>query len=410
MAVKLVGILGQSIEEIHLGGNVHQGVASALDQRRHQLQVHLGGVDGRLQVGFGQSIKVLCAHLPQIVAVEVFQLLLIEDGGGFGHAGHLEDLGQVLQCEKLPLGIFALGCPAQQCHIVEDGRGDIALGLQVLVGGVPVALGHLIVGVPHDGGAVDILGHRPAKGVVKPGVLGGGGEVLRPSDHMGDAHEMVVNDIGKVVGGQSVPLHQYLVVQSVVVHGDVPEDHVLEGGLPLPGDLLADHIGLSGLYPGLGLFKGKAAAGVFRLLEVAAVLGGFGLVAEAIVGLALLHQQMGILCVKVPPLGLDIGTHRAADIGTLVPGKAALLQGVVNDLGGALYQTALVGVLNAQDKPAPGVPGDQPGIKGGAQVADVHISRGGRGKTGADLPGRNALFHIVKPGHIHDSFLLKIVL
>ena len=38
--------------------------------------------------------------------------------------------------------------------------------------------------------------------------------------------------------------------------------------------------------------------------------------------------------------------------------RSALGQGLVNHVGGALHQTALVGVLNAQDEGAPGVPGD----------------------------------------------------
>ena len=43
---------------------------------------------------------------------------------------------------------LALGAPAQQGHIVEDGLGEIALRLQILIGGIAVALGHLVLQRP----------------------------------------------------------------------------------------------------------------------------------------------------------------------------------------------------------------------------------------------------------------------
>ena len=69
-----------------------------------------------------------------------------------------------------------------------------------------MALGHLVVLIPHDGGAVDIGGDVPAEGLIQEVILGGGGEVFAAPDHMGDAHEVVVHHIGEVIGGQAVPL------------------------------------------------------------------------------------------------------------------------------------------------------------------------------------------------------------
>ena len=94
--------------------------------------------------------------------------------------------------------------------------------------------------------------------------------------------------------------------------------------------------------------------------------------------MALLHQQLGVLAVQRPALGLDVGSHRAADVGALIPGQAALAQGGVDDLGGALHQAALVGILNAEDELAAAVAGDEPGVEGGAEVAHVHVARGAK--------------------------------
>ena len=101
-----------------------------------------------------------------------------------------------------------------------------------------MALGHLVVLVPHDGRAVDVGGDLPAEGLVQQIVLGRGGQVLAAPDHMGDAHEVIVHHVGEVVGGQAVPLQQHLIVQSLVLHGDVTEGHIMEGGGALVGDCL----------------------------------------------------------------------------------------------------------------------------------------------------------------------------
>ena len=268
-----------------------------------------------------------------------------------------------------------------------------------------MALAHLVVLVPHNGGAVDVGGDVPAEGLVQQIVLGSGAEIFAATDHMGNAHQVVVDHIGEVVGRQTVPFQQHLVVQGLVLHGDVAEGHVVEGGGALVGDALADDIGLAGGKVCGHLFGAQIPAGVVGPVKVAGVLLGLGLFAEAVVSGALFHQQLGIGQIQVPALGLDIGTHGAAHIGAFIVGQAALGHGAVDDVGSALHQAALVGILNAEDERAVRVPGDEPGIQGGAQVAHMHIAGGGGGKPGADLPLGDAGFHLFKKFHIecHES-------
>ena len=49
-------------------------------------------------------------------------------------------------------------------------------------------------------------GRFPSKGGVHLDVFGGGDEPFGSSDDVGDFHELVVDDVGEVVGGKSVPL------------------------------------------------------------------------------------------------------------------------------------------------------------------------------------------------------------
>ena len=153
------------VEEIHLFGDLRQLFAAGLQQTRDGGNIEIA-LDALADVGLRHLGKGGRLHSPQIHGVEVIQLGDIEDGGGLGDTRHVKDLGQLLQREDLLLGILTLGRPAQQRHVVQDGLGEIALRLQILIAGVAVALGHFVLGVPHNGGAVDIGRHLPAEGVV----------------------------------------------------------------------------------------------------------------------------------------------------------------------------------------------------------------------------------------------------
>ena len=69
-------------------------------------------------------------------------------------------------------------------------------------------------------------GQLPAEGVVEEDVLGGGGDPLLGADDVGDLHEVVVDYVGEVVGGVAVGLEEDLVVDVVVVEGDVAAELV----------------------------------------------------------------------------------------------------------------------------------------------------------------------------------------
>ena len=212
---------------------------------------------------------------------------------------------------------------------------------------------------------------------------------------MGNAHQVVVHHVCKVVGGHSVGLDEDLVVHLAVVHLDVAVHHIVEAGHALAGDLLADNIGFPGSKTLFHFVLGQVAAAsvIVGHLTVGALLGVQGLQtllgAEAIVCLALSHQLLGILLEHAHALALHIGAHGAADVRAFVPQQAGLPQGVVDDIHSALHIAALIGILDAQDEGAILVLGHQVGVQGSAQVANVHITRGRRRKTGADFIARH---------------------
>ena len=61
----------------------------------------------------------------------------------------------------------------------------------------------------------------PAEGFVEEDVLGGGGDPFFGADDVGDVHEVVIDDVGEVIGGEAVGLHEDLVVDVVVRELDI---------------------------------------------------------------------------------------------------------------------------------------------------------------------------------------------
>ena len=123
--------------------------------------------------------------------------------------------------------------------------------------------------------------------------------------------------------------------------------------------------------------------------------------AEAVICAALFTQQLRVFAEQVAPLGLHIRPDRPADVRPFVVRQAAFGHCLVDHVDRALDQTALIGILNAENELAVVAAGNQPCIERGAQVADVHIARGARSKAGADLAVRDARFHLLKK--IHDA-------
>ena len=393
-------VLGQRIEKAELFGNVRELFGALLQNGGDEGGIVAFGLDSLADPRLSRARERLGGHGLDVLAVEVRELFDIEDGRGLRNAGHIEGFCELVDREDLP---FAAGRPAEERDVVHDRLREEALRDKILVGRVAVALGHFVVRVAHDGRAVDIARHVPAETFVQKVVLRRAGEILAAAHDVGDAHEMIVNDVCKVVGRQTVALDEHLIVEIGVRRGDVAEDLVVERRFALVGDLLADDPRHTGIETALHLFRGKIAAGIVLAGEVAGILFGLGLVAEAVIGVAALHEALGVGEIGVAPLGLDVGTDRAADVGAFVVVKTAVAQRFINDLDRALYLAGLVGVLDAEQELAVRVAGDAPGVERRAQIAHVHIPRGARRETGADLAARDALFHFLKPCIVHTD-------
>ena len=207
---------------------------------------------------------------------------------------------------------------------------------------------------------------------------------------MGDAHEVIVDHIGEVVGGKPVALEQHVVVERIVRSGDCAKHRILEYGGTALRDLLTNHIGDPGPELLFHLFLGEAAAVpvIFRrhlggLLHQTQLIEPL-LVAEAVVGGSLFDQLERILFVDLLAFALHIGSHRTADVGPLSVDETGFGQRLIDNINGALHLALLIGILNAEDKSAAVFFCQQIGIKRSAQISNMHVAGGAGSKTGTN--------------------------
>src|SRR5690606_3005840 len=90
------------------------------------------------------------------------------------------------------------------------------------------------------------LRHVPAEIAVQQNVLGCGVDPLLAAQYVGDLHQVVVDHVGQVVGGQTVGLHQHLHVHLFPGNLDLPTQHVIDHADTVLGDLHAYHVGFAG--------------------------------------------------------------------------------------------------------------------------------------------------------------------
>ena len=300
---------------------------------------------------------------------------------------------QLVEGEKLTV---VAGVPAHKRQVVDQRLGQVALLDVVAVIRVAIALGQLVLRVAHDGRQVDVLRDVPAEGLIEQVILRRGGEVFHTAHDVGDAHQVVVDDVREIVGGHAIRLDQHHIVQRVVGHGDVAEYEVVITGLTFGGRVHADDVGDARGQLGINFLLAQMQAVLVVLEDFSTGFSGFTagvqlfLGAEAVVGVAGLDQLLGIGEIQVFTLGLDIWADRAADIRALVPLEPALAQRVINDVRRAFHIALLVGVLDAQDELAAVLFRQQVSVQRRANAAQVHKAGGRGGKSCSH-------FHLVFP-------------
>ena len=233
--------------------------------------------------------------------------------------------------------MFITGIPAKECDEVHDSLGEIttlavARGHFARLGidpaqredreaeAVAVTLAKLAITLGlEEECQVSEAGHRlaPAKGFVEEHVQRCAGQPLFATDDVGDAHQMVVDDVRQMVGRQVVStLVEHLVIEDGAIEGHATTDHIVDLDLYIGRDEEANDILRTACDEGINLLTWQderiahRGAGRSVVLEIryrlTLLLQFLGRV-EGDISLTRIEELLDILAVDITALALTIG-------------------------------------------------------------------------------------------------------
>ena len=263
------------------------------------------------------------------------------------------------------------GHQAQQCHGLHACFAQVAQRQGAEPFGQRFALG------AGQQRVVSKFGHRAAQRLDDLDLSGGIGHMVRSSHHMGDAHFGVIHHRCQGIQELTIAPDQYRVGHRRGINRDVPQHAVfpldaLMVQLKAPDTIAAFRP--QGCFFILGQRQGCAVIDrwlahvqLFLALQVQLGWGFKGLIKAA--NAAQLIRGSNI---AFQPFGLALNP---------VPSQAQPFQVLLDRIDIFFLRALRVGVINTQNELSAGLAGDQEIHQRGAQIADVDISSGRRGKT-----------------------------
>ena len=227
------------------------------------------------------------------------------------------------------------------------------------------------------------LRHRilPTESLIEQHVERSRGQPLLTTNDVGDLHQMVVDDIGQMIGGQLVcTLEEHLIVEDIRLHTNLTTNQVVDQHLLSSLDLETDHILLAVGYQLLHFFFRKCqrvahlATGVAVILEILDFSTlGFQLLwgIKGNIGLIGIEQLLHIFLIDIATLTLAIGTFVATEGDTLVELNAQPLERLDDIFLGTRHETVRIGVLDTENEVTAMLLGKEVIIQGGTHTTDM---------------------------------------
>ncbi len=300
---------------------------------------------------------------PDVLGVEVLELLDVEEGGRLVDVGQLELGDELLDRGDLDV---VLGTPTEREQVVPHRLGEEAPLPVVADGDVVSALRQFLPLLVDDEGEVGIPGlvARP-EGLSEQEHAGRGvDEVLTP-DHVGDPHVEVVDGVGDVEHRHPARADDDEVLEHGAVELDPAPDEVVPTDRALVGCPEANHHALAG--GDVAIPTEPVVAGTARrfgpLLD--RLLG-----TVASVGQSTFDEVVGRSPVPIEPIGLVV---------FLVPVDPQPSEAVVNRRHQLRAAPIGIGVFDAQHHHPSGVPSVEPVEQRRTGTADVQVA-GGSGR------------------------------
>ena len=209
----------------------------------------------------------------------------------------------------------------------------------------------------------------PSEGTVKQHMEGSTGQPFFTTDDVGDFHQMIIHDVGQVIGGQFIgTLVQHLVIENLTLYDDFPTDQVLNVNFLTWINLEADHILLSFADQGInfllrqrqGVAHHATCTGIIlEILDFIAL--GLQLLrgVESNVSLTGCQEFLYIFLIDITTLTLAIGTILATKTHALVELDTQPLERFDDIFLSTGHETVRVGILNTEHKVTPVLTGKQ---------------------------------------------------
>jgi hypothetical protein len=177
---------------------------------------------------------------------------------------------------------------------------------------------------------------------------------------VGDLHEVVVDYVGKVIGGQFVgTLIEHLIVEDIGLDAHLATDKVVDEDFLTRFDHEAHHILLTisyelvnlSLREGEGVAHLEARARVVLKIRYLIALGlEFFRGIEGNVGFAGIEELLDILLVNLATLALAVGAFVATERDAFIELYAEPTEGFEDVLLGTRDETVGIGILDAEDE------------------------------------------------------------
>ncbi len=235
--------------------------------------------------------------------------------------------------------------------------------------------------------------HVPAEVLVQQDMFGRGVDPLLTTQYVGNAHQVVIYDVGQVIGRQTVGLHQHLHIDLFPRDVDLATQHVLHLAGAFARHFHPYDMGLTCRNAGTHLIGAQmqAVTVIAGRLLVGHLLGAQCIQTltgtETAEGVPLLNQLLAMLMIDGAALTLTVRTVGTADVRTFIPLQPKPAQRVENLLLGGSAGAHLVGIFDTQDKLAAVLAGkaliEQRNVGG----ADVRITGRGRRNAGTNSHG-----------------------
>jgi hypothetical protein len=214
--------------------------------------------------------------------------------------------------------------PAQEDKVVEKSLRQETL-LPILGnrrGTVSFAQGGSIVA--KDKWMMAKLGEMPSQSPIDKNLAGGVGEMIISTNHMGDAHQMVIYHTGKIIGSHSIGADDDEIANSFGIEMHFPVNEILKNDRLSFHSEAEDRAVSFGFHPGDLIFgKGTATTVITGHLSFGKLFLPDSLQpfrgAEAFVDFSFLKKLIRIVTIERKALGLAIGAIGSALVGTFVP-------------------------------------------------------------------------------------------